>query len=318
MVFFLLMGTATLLGVGSSISGAINSFIGREIGLIRATFLFLSLGTALSGLLMLGFDDRLPWSGLVDLLIQRPYLLAPGLLNALMIMVIIRVTALVGTTLTMAALFSGQMLISLWLDQVGFAGLRVIPITPLRVMAVICLLVGVILLNVERFGQPPLSPIHVTALPPRLTPPRPTALPVLAVLAVGGLLSGASSINAALGQAAGVFTATLFFLGPGVLLLPLLGLAIAPQATAADLPPWRPLYLMPGILNVLYIAGSVVLVPLLGVQTLISAVFTAKICTGLAIDRCGWLGLPRSPITARRLLAAGLLVAGVVLSSAPS
>ena len=313
MVSLLLLGLSTLLGVTSSLSGAINSFIGREIGLIRATFIFLSLGTVLSWLLMLGFDKRLPWAALIDLLTQRPYLLAPGLLNALMIMVIIRVTALVGTTLTMATLFSGQMLISLWLDQVGFAGLRVIPITPTRVVAVVCLLVGVALLTIER---PVDRPRPSTDFPPVavLVKPR-TALPVLAVLVVGGLLSGANSLNAALGQAAGVFTATLFFLGPGVLLLPLLGLAIAPQAPLQALPPWRPFYLVPGILNVLYIAGSVVLVPLLGVQTLVSTVFTAKVCTGLAIDRCGWLGLPRSPITHWRLLAAGLLVVGVALSS---
>lgn len=314
MVSLLLFGLSTLLGVTSSLSGAINSFIGREIGLIRATFMFLSLGTVLAWLLMLGFDRRLPWAALIDLLAQRPYLLAPGLLNALMIMVIIRVTALVGTTLTMAALFSGQMLISLWLDQVGFAGLRVIPMTPTRVVAVVCLLVGVTLLTIERPmnrpqpSRPDFPPVAV------LVKPR-TALPVLAVLVVGGLLSGANSLNAALGQAAGVFTATLFFLGPGVVLLPLLGLAIAPQGTFKDLPPWRPFYLVPGILNVLYIAGSVVLVPLLGVQTLVSTVFTAKVCTGLAIDRCGWLGLPRSPITPWRLMAAGLLVVGVVLSA---
>jgi uncharacterized membrane protein YdcZ (DUF606 family) len=55
---------------------------------------------------------------------------------------------------------------------------------------------------------------------------------------------------------------------------------------------------------------------LLGVQTLVSTVFTAKVCTGLAIDRCSWLGLPRSPTTPWRLLSAGLVVV-VALSSIP-
>lgn len=131
---------------------------------------------------------------------------------------------------------------------------------------------------------------------------------------VGGLLSGANSLNAALGQAAGVFTATLFFLGPGVV-LPLLSVAFAPPAGSSILRTWQPLYPMPGVLNVVSIAGSVFLIPILGVQTMVSTVFTAKVFTGLLIDRYGWFGVPQSPITSLRLVAAFLLSLGVFLSS---
>ncbi|QQE64824.1 hypothetical protein GFS31_15070 [Leptolyngbya sp. BL0902] len=313
MISVVLLGLAALLGAGSSFSGAINSFIGREIGFIRATFLFLSLGSGLAWLLMLLFDEALSPAGLVTLFSKQPYLAIPGLVNGLLILVIIQATAAVGTTITTACLFSGQMSISLWLDHIGFAGLRTIPINPGRLVALVALLVGVVLLSGsrQRAESPTTDVLGLGATGSK----RPNPLAMGGVLVVGGLLSGANSLNAALGQAAGVFTATLFFLGPGVVLLPLLSAAFVPPTGSGLLKSWQPLYLMPGILNVLYIAGSVFLVPILGVQTMTSTVFTAKVFTGLLIDRYGWFGVPQSPLTSLRLAAAFLLSLGVFLSS---
>lgn len=311
MASLVLLGLAALLGTGSSFSSAINGLIGREIGLIKATFLFLSLGTGLSALLGYWLEGSLFSADLVTLFAHQPYLLTPGLINSFFIIVIIRSTALVGTTLTTASLFSGQMLMSLWLDHVGFVGLRIIPITPLRIGAVLVLLLGVTLLTWSNHS------IVSPSLPPykKLLTPRAVNLWVVAaVLGVGGLLSGANSLNAALGQQAGVFTATLFFLGPGVLLLPLLSLVVD-ASSPQPIKSWRPLYMIPGLLNVLSIAGSVFLIPILGVQLMVSTVFTAKVLTGLLLDGLGWFGLPRSPITRLRLLAATVLSLGVVLSS---
>ncbi len=318
MASLVLLGLAALLGTGSSFSSAINGLIGREIGLIKATFLFLSLGTGLSAILGYWLEGNIFSADLFALFVQQPYLLAPGLINSFFIIVIIRSTALVGTTLTTASLFSGQMLMSLWLDHVGFAGLRKIPITPLRVGAVIVLLLGVTLLSLsnKKAATSPTSTNNsaVSFRRKTITPWGLNLWIIAAVLVVGGLLSGASSINAVLGQQTGVFTATLFFLGPGVLLLPLLSLVIDPFSLQV-IKSWRPLYVIPGLLNVLSIAGSVFLIPILGVQLMVSTVFTAKVLTGLLIDGLGLFGLPRSPITRLRLLAAAVLSLGVTLSS---
>jgi transporter family-2 protein len=316
MTSLVLFGLAAILGTGSSFSSAINGLIGREIGLVKATFLFLSLGTFFSTVLVYVFEDNLALSELANIFLSQPYLLTPGFINSIFIIIIIRATAMVGTTLTTACLFSGQMLISLWLDHLGFAGLRIIPITPARIAAVVVLLVGVTLLSLSR------QTIAVSAISmpaPRSTknlfraPPK--AYAVIAVLVVGGLLSGANSLNAALGKEAGVFTATLFFLGPGVFLLPLFSMVVSPQKESLALKSWRPIYFMPGMINVISISGSVFLIPIIGVQVMVSTVFTAKVFTGLFIDGFGWFGLPRSPITALRFMAALMLSLGVFLSS---
>ncbi|WOD39675.1 DMT family transporter [Nodosilinea sp. E11] len=316
MTSFVLFGLAALLGTGSSFSAAINGLIGREIGLLKATFLFLSLGTAFSALLVYGLEDQLGLADLASIFTHRPYLLTPGLINSVFIIIIIRATAIVGTTLTTACLFSGQMLISLWLDHVGFAGLRVIAMTPARIAAVGVLLVGVTLLSLSR--QPSGSSGasgHAPSVPEKALRKPGNLYAILAVLMVGGLLSAANSLNAALGKAAGVFTATLFFLGPGVLLLPIFSIVLTPSGQNLSLKSWRPIYFIPGILNVVSIAGSVFLIPIIGVQAMVSTVFTAKVFTGLFLDGFGWFGLPRSPITGLRLMAALMLSLGVFLSS---
>lgn len=316
MTTLVLFSLAALLGTGSSFSAAINGLIGREIGLVKATFLFLSLGTVFSAILVYAFEDNLALSELTNIFSNQPYLLTPGFINSIFIIIIIRATAIVGTTLTTACLFSGQMLISLWLDHVGFAGLRMIPMTPARIAAVVVLLLGVSLLSLSR-QTTTASAISTPA--PRSTENlfrvQPKAYAVIAVLVVGGLLSGANSLNAALGQEAGVFTATLFFLWPGVFLLPLLSMLASPRKENLALKTWRPIYFIPGMINVISIAGSVFLIPIIGVQVMVSTVFTAKVFTGLFIDGFGWFGLPQSPITTLRLMAALLLSLGVVLSS---
>lgn len=316
MTSLVLFGLAAILGTGSSFSSAINGLIGREIGLVKATFLFLSLGTLFSAILVYLFEDNLALSELTSIFSNQPYLLTPGFINSIFIIIIIRATAIVGTTLTTACLFSGQMLISLWLDHIGFAGLRMIPITPVRIAAVVVLLGGVILLSLSR---PTNAGLAVSMSAPRATEKlfgvQPKAYAVVAVLMVGGLLSGANSLNAALGREAGVFTSTLFFLGPGVLLLPLFSVVVSSQKESLVLKSWRPIYFMPGLINVISIAGSVFLIPIIGVQMMVSTVFTAKVFTGLFIDGFGWFGLPRSPITKLRIMAALMLSLGVVLSS---
>lgn len=311
-----LLGLAAVLGTGSSFSSAINGLIGREIGLIKATFLFLSLGTLFSAVLVYLFEGHLALPELTNIFLKRPYLLTPGFINSIFIIIIIRATAIVGTTLTTACLFSGQMLISLWLDHVGFAGLRIIPITSVRIAAVVVLLGGVTLLSLSRQTNAGSgTSISVPRSTAKLVRIQPNVYAVAAVLMVGGLLSGANSLNAALGKEAGVFTATLFFLGPGVFLLPLFYMVVSSRNEILALKSWRSIYFIPGLINVISIAGSVFLIPIIGVQMMVSTVFTAKVFTGLCIDGFGWFGLPRSPITALRIMAALMLSLGVVLSS---
>lgn len=316
MSFIMVLGLVALLGASGSFSSAINSSVGRNIGLMHATFLFLSLGTLFSAILVYLFEDGVSLTALATIAQERSYLFIPGFINVLFIMTIIRVTNVIGTMLTTACLFSGQMLNSLWLDHIGFLGLRTIPATIERITAVAILLLGVALLTVsQKSTSPGLPTIEKPSSPSKLTSQKPNGYAVLAALTVGGVLSGANALNATLGQEVGTFTATMLFLAPGVVLLPLASLVLSQQKQHLWQHQYRLIYFIPGTLNVATIAGSVFLIPHIGLQLMISTTFTAKVLAGLFVDRYGLFGVPRSPITLLRLLAATILGFGVFLSA---
>ncbi|NQD38486.1 DMT family transporter [Permianibacter sp. IMCC34836] len=76
-----------------------------------------------------------------------------------------------------------------------------------------------------------------------------------------------------------------------------------------------------GIAGIIYVSSAVVLAPKLGLTTFMAAVVTGQVLISLLLDHYGLLGLAVRPITLLRVLAAALIVSGVVLlhfSSAPA
>jgi transporter family-2 protein len=68
-----------------------------------------------------------------------------------------------------------------------------------------------------------------------------------------------------------------------------------------------------GLLGAIYIAAIVVLAPRLGAGTLIAAVVAGQMLASLVLDHFGWVGFPVHPVSALRLLGAGLVMLGVAL-----
>jgi len=68
-----------------------------------------------------------------------------------------------------------------------------------------------------------------------------------------------------------------------------------------------------GLLGVVYIAGSIVLIPRIGAATVVALIVVGQLLGSLAFDHFGLLGVPVHEINGLRGLGAGLLIAGVVL-----
>ena len=68
-----------------------------------------------------------------------------------------------------------------------------------------------------------------------------------------------------------------------------------------------------GLLGVIYIAGSIVLIPRIGAATVVALIVVGQLLGSLAFDHFGLLGVPVHEIGLPRILGAGLLIAGVVL-----
>ncbi len=73
------------------------------------------------------------------------------------------------------------------------------------------------------------------------------------------------------------------------------------------------LYLIGGVLGALFIITVILVLPRIGAGRTTVASLCGQVVLSLVIDHVGLLGVPQQPIDAKRLVAAGLVIAGVVL-----
>ncbi|WP_306152619.1 DMT family transporter [Roseovarius sp. MMSF_3281] len=79
--------------------------------------------------------------------------------------------------------------------------------------------------------------------------------------------------------------------------------------------PHAPLVLLSGgLLGAFLVWAALYSVPILGVLTLVAVLILGQITAALVIDHYGLFGLQAQAISFNRLLAAGLVLAGIVLS----
>jgi transporter family-2 protein len=90
-----------------------------------------------------------------------------------------------------------------------------------------------------------------------------------------------------------------------VLRIPLFNLA---SATRAPLIAWTG-----GIFGAIFIATSVIMIPRLGVATVVTLLVVGQLLSSLVFDQFGLFGTPQHPITLVRLLGAACLIAGAAL-----
>lgn len=296
-------------------TSASNGLAGRALGVVRATWLFLTIGSVWAFAVVYIFGDGLSFARLQSI---PAYLFIPGLVNLFLIAVQIRLVNVLGTTLTQGSLFAGQMVASLFLDHVGFAGLQALPATAGRIVGVALLLTGVYLLaaGARQEGNPSPVPEFPEGGDPKAATWRTNGPAVVLGLLVGAVLSTSMALNASLGTIVGPITSTGLFLLPGAVIL---GVYLLVQrglkrerGTSA-----KPsvLYFVPGTLNVLGVTGSIALIPVVGVQLMTGTTFSAGVLTGLlVVDRLGMFGLPQRPVSLHRVAATVALVVGVAVS----
>ena len=139
-------------------------------------------------------------------------------------------------------------------------------------------------------------------------------LPILLVLAAGGMISLQAPTNAILARAGGspVLAALISFaVGTVTLLLVWLATGPRPRSSAfAGLPPYA---WLGGASGALYVAVAAYAAPKIGLASLITIGIAGQIATALLLDHFGALGLPRDPLSFGRIAGALLVIAGVVL-----
>jgi transporter family-2 protein len=141
-----------------------------------------------------------------------------------------------------------------------------------------------------------------------------TYWPYLLAVAVGAGLTMQVGMNATIAQPLGSpLWASVVNFAVGLVVLLLAATAVAPRLQASSLagaPAWA---WAGGLLGAAYVASVTVLGPRIGALALVAFVLAGQLGSALLVDQFGWLGFPRAPVTATRLLGALLLAAGAVL-----
>jgi transporter family-2 protein len=136
---------------------------------------------------------------------------------------------------------------------------------------------------------------------------------VLIMALVGGCIALQAPINAGLGKSTGNFAAATVSFAVGTILLA--GIVFASGkagglSNAADVQ-WY--YLLGGALGAAYVFSALVLVSEIGAGAVAAATVTGQLTTSVVLDRIGFLGLDREPISLSRVLGVLLLLAGTYL-----
>jgi transporter family-2 protein len=138
---------------------------------------------------------------------------------------------------------------------------------------------------------------------------------LLLALAAGALLPVQAGINAQLRSVLGSPLAAAlvsFLVGTAGLTLVALVLRVpVPLRAAWAASTWWEW--IGGLVGAVYVLTTIILAPKLGAATLIAAVVAGQMIASLVLDQYGLVGFAPHPVSAVRLLGAGLVIAGVVL-----
>jgi transporter family-2 protein len=137
---------------------------------------------------------------------------------------------------------------------------------------------------------------------------------VLLTALTGGLVAVQVPINSMLGKAVGTFHATFLSLLIGTIAMAgVVGLAGGGFGSLAEARhvPWY--YLIGGLLGAAYVTAMLVTVRTLGAGGVTAATISGQLTMSVVVDRFGWLGLEKSPLTVLKVLGIVLLGLGTFL-----
>jgi transporter family-2 protein len=136
---------------------------------------------------------------------------------------------------------------------------------------------------------------------------------VLIMALVGGCIALQAPINAGLGKHTGSFAAATISFAVGTLLLAAIVVASGKAGGLSDVAHVQWYYLLGGVLGAAYVFSALVLVSEIGAGAVAAATVTGQLTTSVVLDRIGFLGLEREPITGSRIAGVLLLLAGTYL-----
>lgn len=309
--FMLAILIGLTIGILLPMQTSVNSRLRQVVGSpFVASFLSFTVGTIFLSLLLFltgqsfGFDGSVIQEG-------PGWMWIGGLLGVLFLTGNILLFPRLGSVQTVIMPIFGQILMGLLIDHFGWFNSVEHPITALRLFGVVLVLFGVI-------GTVALSD-WLNRRRGKLVVSMETDTGNLNLWRLFGIFTGMMSatqtaINGYLGtvlESALKGALVSFVVGTLALLLILL---VSRQPVPLGQLKGQPWWIwLGGIIGALFIGGNVLIVPIVGTGIAVIIVIVGLLCGSLLIDRFGWFGAKKNPVTGVQIISLIVMVIGIVL-----
>ncbi len=309
-----------LLAVQASVNQRLSATVGTPFGAstVQLAVAALSLAAVAAATGAIGAVSAVPH-------VQPGWLLLGGLASPLYITAGILLLPRLGALSAVGLFVAGQVLMSLVLDTAGWLAVPVQQLSAGRVLGAATVVAGIAtVVRSQRAGLYRRAPVPVgaretTAPATELDAPRHRAGWVTLGLLAGAGLPVQGAVNARLREqvgaplAVGAISFTVATLAIAAVLLALLALRRTPAPRLRALPsmPWWGW--LGGICAATYVTGTFLLLPVIGAAVTVALTVSGQQLASAAVDRFGWFGMPRRPLTPSRVLGLALLLAGSAL-----
>lgn len=140
MNLILLLVLVVAAGAVLSVQAAINGRLGQTVGVLRSSLVTFSVGTLVTGLLILFFEP----AQAVSLLDVPKWQLTGALFGVVYMMVMVGAVPVVGTAVATVAVIVGQLAMGMLIDNFGWLGNTAIELSGSRVLAMLCLALALV------------------------------------------------------------------------------------------------------------------------------------------------------------------------------
>ncbi|AYG07515.1 DMT family transporter [Pseudomonas fluorescens] len=140
MNLLLLLVLVVAAGAVLSVQAAINGRLGQTVGVLRSSLVTFSVGTLVTGLLILFFEP----AQAVSLLEVPKWQLTGALFGVVYMMVMVGAVPIVGTAVATVAVIVGQLAMGMLIDNFGWLGNTAIELSGSRVLAMLCLALALV------------------------------------------------------------------------------------------------------------------------------------------------------------------------------
>lgn len=300
-----------VIGLGLPVQTSINSRLRQSVGSpFLASLASFTLGTVFLAVVTLILEHGVGFSSQI-ITTQPAWIWLGGLFGVIYLTGNILLFPKLGSVQTVIMPVFGQILMGLLIDNFGWFGSQVNPLTVSRVLGAACVLMGVVV-TVALNGWLNQRRHSVT------TTGQGTGLWLWRLIGIltGMLSASQTAVNGHLGLVLGSSLKAAFvsfFMGMVILLIIVVVTKTELQLTTptGQTNPWW--MWIGGSLGAIYVLGNVVLVQLVGTGLAVVIVLVGLMAGSLLIDNFGWLRAPKHPVTLLQLFGLLIMVAGVAL-----